>query len=85
MYWRLFYIVLWAVSAMLQNSNFLSTVNVGIFAQYIFSRISCMALGVRQYDVSGNLNHYTSNRINLLYARKFVYAEMPHGARCAKI
>ena len=39
------------------------TVNVEIFAQYIFSRISRMALCARKYDVSENLNHYASNRI----------------------
>ena len=40
----------------------LTTVNVEIFAQYIFSRISRMTLDARKYDVSENLNYYRSNR-----------------------
>ena len=33
------------------------TVNVEIFAQYIFSRISRRALDARKYDVSEKMNH----------------------------
>ena len=40
----------------------LYTVNVEIFAQYIFSRISRMFSNARKYDVSENLNHYMLNR-----------------------
>ena len=40
------------------------TVNVEIFAQYIFSRISRCALDARKYDVSEKIKHYRSNRIN---------------------
>ena len=39
-----------------------TTVNVDIFAQYIFSRISRRALDERKYDVSEKMNHYRSNR-----------------------
>ena len=35
---------------------FTPTVNVDIFAQYIFSGILCMTLDARKYDVSENLN-----------------------------
>ena len=35
-----------------------NTVNVDIFGQYIFSRVSCMVSNARKYDVSENLNHY---------------------------
>ena len=40
------------------------TINVEIFAQYIFSRISRSALDARKYDVSEKMKHYRSNRIN---------------------
>ena len=36
----------------------INTVNVQIFAQYIFSRISRRALDARKYDVSEKMNHY---------------------------
>ena len=62
-----------------------NTVHVEIFAQYIFSCNSRMALCARKYDVSENLNQFASNRIKLLCARKFVCAKMPDRARCAKI
>ena len=66
------------------------TVNVEIFAQYIFSRISRMVLYARKYDVSENLNHYRLEgiRYNMrenmsapkghigLGARKFSYAKI---------
>ena len=42
----------------------MSTVNVEIFAQYIFSRISRSALDARKYDVSEKMKRYRSNRIN---------------------
>ena len=35
----------------------LNTVNVEIFAQYIFSLISRRALDARKYDVSEKMNH----------------------------
>ena len=44
--------------------NFLYTVNVEIFAQYIFSRISRKVLGVLKYDVSEKINHYGASRNN---------------------
>ena len=50
------------------------TVNVEIFAQYIFSRISHRALDARKYDVRGKMNHYRSNR----NTQKFVHAKMSH-------
>ena len=37
---------------------FMVTVNVEIFAQYIFLRVSRMVSNARKYDVSENLNHY---------------------------
>ena len=40
----------------------LATVNIEIFAQYIFSRISRRALDARKYDVSEKMKHYRSNR-----------------------
>ena len=53
--------------------------NVEIFAQYIFSRISRRALDARKFDVSENYNQNRTNRNNLtaricvlgLGARKF--------------
>ena len=49
------------------------TVNVEIFAQYIFSHISRMVLDAQKYDVSENLNH---NRLNGITGV---------GKKCAKI
>ena len=46
-----------------------STVNVEIFAQYIFSCISRSVLGARKYDVSEKMNHYSAKRSKLLDAR----------------
>ena len=43
--------------------QFWLTVNVEIFAQYIFSRISRRAIGARKFDVSENYNHNRTNRI----------------------
>ena len=40
------------------------TVNVEMFAQYIFLRISRSVLGARKYDVSEKMNHYSANRSN---------------------
>ena len=40
------------------------TVNVEIFAQYIFLRISRRALDARKFDVSENYYHNRTNRIN---------------------
>ena len=42
----------------------LTTVNVEISAQYIFSRISRRALDARKFDVSENYNHNKTNRNN---------------------
>ena len=42
----------------------LSTVNVEIFAQYIFSRILRSVLGARKYDVSEKMNQYSANKSN---------------------
>ena len=42
----------------------LDTVNVDIFAQYIFSRISRRMLDARKYDVSEKINPYRANKIN---------------------
>ena len=47
---------------MLVNINTLTTVDVDIFAQYIFSRISHRALDARKFDVSENYNHNSTNR-----------------------
>ena len=41
-----------------RKSRGLITVNVEIFAQYIFLRISRRALDARKYDVSEKMNHY---------------------------
>ena len=40
------------------------TVNLEIFVQYIFSRISCRPLDARTFDVRENYYHNRSNRIN---------------------
>ena len=39
------------------------TVNVKMFAQYIFSRISHRALDAQKFDVSENYNHNRTNMI----------------------
>ena len=39
-------------------------VNVDIFAQYIFLRISCRVVDARKYNVSEKLNHYCASRNN---------------------
>ena len=39
-------------------------VNVEIFAQYIFSRISHRAVDARKFDVSENYYHNRTDRIN---------------------
>ena len=44
--------------------NVLSTVNVEIFTQYIFSRISRRALDAQKFDVSETYYHNRTNRIN---------------------
>ena len=56
---------------------FSDTVNVEIFAQYIFSHISHRALGSQTFDVSKNYNHKRTNRIKWyerenLAARKYL-------------
>ena len=45
-------------------SQYRTTVNVEIFTQYIFSRISRRDLDARKYDMSEKLSHYRSNRLN---------------------
>ena len=40
----------------------MTTVNVEIFARYIFSHISRRALDARKFDVSENYNHNRTNR-----------------------
>ena len=44
--------------------NGICTVNVEIFAQYIFSRISRRAVDERKFDVSVNYYHSRTDRIN---------------------
>ena len=41
-----------------------NTVNVEIFARYIFSRISPRAIDARKFNVSENYYHNRTNRIN---------------------
>ena len=53
------------------------TVNVEIFMQYIFSRISHRVLNAQKYDVSEKRNHYSSNRINY-HMRKHLFARKCH-------
>ena len=48
------------------------TVNVAIFAQYIFSRILRRGLDAHKYDASKEINCYSLNRINC-YIRENVY------------
>ena len=72
------------------NTLYLHTVNVEIFAQYIFSRISCRDLDARKFGVSENYNHNTTNR-NKLHMRENLTMRiwlLVLGARkfsCAKI
>ena len=42
----------------------MNTVNIEIFAQYIFSRISRRALDARKFDVGENHHQNRTNRIN---------------------
>ena len=44
------------------NRTSLTTVNVEIFAHYIFSRISRRALDGRKFDVCENYNYNRTNR-----------------------
>ena len=67
-----------------------STVNVEIFVQYIFSRISRSALDARKYDVCEKMKHYRSNRINYKMREKFSTRKCHQGLdvrkfSCAKI
>ena len=41
-----------------------NTLNVEMFAHYIFSCISCRALDEQKYDMSENLIHFKLNGIN---------------------
>ena len=50
---------------------FYITVNVEIFVQYIFSRISRRLLDARKIDVSENYNHNRTNRINCNLGENF--------------
>ena len=52
-----------------------TTVNIDIFAQYIFSRISRMALDARKSDVSENYYHNRTGRINC-YVRENLAARI---------
>ena len=64
--WQLFQIVLvWY------------TVNVEIFAQYIFSGISRRVLGALKYDVSEKINRYGASRNNC-YIRKDLSTRKGH-------
>ena len=68
----------------------LGTVNVEIFAQYIFSCISRMALDARKFDVSENYNHNRTNRNKQhmrenLTARIFLIGLDARKFSCAKI
>ena len=48
----------WGLANIEPVPTLIHTVNVEIYAQYIFSRISRMVPYARKYDVSENLNHY---------------------------
>ena len=67
----------------------ITTGNVEMFAQYIFSRISRRVLYARKYNLSEKINHNKSNRINC-YMRENLPKQKWHiglGARkfsCAK-
>ena len=68
----------------LSQSN---TVKVEILAQYIFSRISRMALDARKFDVSENYNH-NRNKHHMhknLTARIFLIGLDARKFSCAKI
>ena len=54
---------LWEPRLTVKGTNRQHTVNVEIFAQYIFSRISRMVSDARKYDVRENINHYRLNGI----------------------
>ena len=58
----------------------LNTVNVEIFAQYIFSRISRRALNARKLDVSENYNCNRTNRNKQHMREKFNCANMSQRA-----
>ena len=68
-------------------NRYLDTVNVDIFAQYIFSR---MALYARKYDVSEKINQIGTKRTNSylrenLVARKCLLRLDARKFSCAKI
>ena len=68
----------------------MTTVNVEISAQYIFSRISRMALCARKYDVSEKINQTRTKRTNIylreiLVARKCLLRLDARKFSCAKI
>ena len=56
-------------------SSKINTVDVEIFAQYIFSRISRRAVDARKVDVSENYNHNRTIRINW-YVRENIAARV---------
>ena len=56
------------------------TVNVEIFAQYLFSHISRMVSDARKYDVSENLNHYRLNGIRCKMRENMSTQKMSHRA-----
>ena len=68
----------------------MNTVNVDIFAQYIFSRISRMALCAQKYDVSEKINQNGTKRTNSYLRANFVVQKCPlrldaRKFSCAKI
>ena len=69
---------------------YLYTVNIYIFAQYIFSRILHSALDARKYDVNEKMKHYRSNRIYYKMRENLSTRKCHQGLdvrkfRCAKI
>ena len=68
-----------------------NTVNVKIFAQYIFSRILYRALDALNFAVSENYNHDRTNRTSNWYLRKDLAMQTCHLGldvrkfNCAKI
>ena len=66
------------------KSTKMYTVNVEIFAQYIFSRISRSALDARKYDVIVKMKHYRSNRINYKMRENLSTRKCPQGLDARK-
>ena len=53
-----------AIPAVTANPHTRYTVNVDIFAWYIFLRISRRVLNARKYYVSEKMNYHSANRTN---------------------